>query len=383
MNKLLREQEKKAAAMVVKEKKAAAAAAAEKNAAPPPPPSASAAKPIEKWTHPALSDDTSHDSEYAKFVRSLISNDDAASLYTFKTLHTIKDTTAEDVVGTIVGDDIAYNVLEEDGDDEDYQLLTSDEEDYEDYDDESKAGSSARVCETPHKKVEEEGEFDLHNLLFGEIEGLLEEDLDAQLTSLLQMEIVNENNKPQASLQQQKQVENNASLLLPGQIAVVGTDQQKAITSPGQTTKKKKSTQTVVTTPTFTSPPAKNAMMAQVTKRQLSRLRETMARHHQLLLQQATLAVRAAYVQKVFKDGNRPSHLSRAQNQGGGKVAQGLPARMLNSRQLTFCAPGFSGKDCNYENDFYHGENAEELAECLDGAVGMLQDLEQVSIRCC
>jgi hypothetical protein len=53
---------------------------------------------------------------------------------------------------------------------------------------------------------------------------------------------------------------------------------------------------------------------------------------------------------------------------------------MLNSRQLTFCAPGYMGKGCNYENDFYHGENAEELAECLDGAVGMLQDLEQVSL---
>lgn len=38
------------------------------------------------------------------------------------------------------------------------------------------------------------------------------------------------------------------------------------------------------------------------------------------------------------------------------------------------------GKGCTYENDFYHGENAEELAECLDGAVGMLQDLEQVSL---
>jgi hypothetical protein len=35
-------------------------------------------------------------------------------------------------------------------------------------------------------------------------------------------------------------------------------------------------------------------------------------------------------------------------------------------------------RECSYDNDFYHGENAEELAECLDGAVGMLQDLEQV-----
>jgi hypothetical protein len=301
-----------------------------------------AATTASQWTHPALQDDTSLDSEYAKFVRSLV--DDDRSLFTFQTLPTLKadlPSPRNDVVGTIVGDDIAYNVLEmEDGDDEDY-MLTSDEEE-EEYDDDSK-----KKYESPQFK-DEDLDFEQH--LFGEIDALLEEDLDAQLTSLLHTEVVSRKEPV---------------------LAVAGTEQQKAITSPGQSTKKKKSTQTVVTTPPLWSPEATNATTAAtVTKRQLERLRQTMARHHQLLLQQATLSVRAAYVQKITREGSmRPSNSFKN---------TGLPTSMLNSRQLTFCAP--VGRECGYENDFWQGEGAEELAECLDGAVGMLQDLEQV---CC
>ena len=305
------------------------------------------------WNHPALADDNSLDSEYAKFVRGLINDDDEddRSLLTFKTLPSVRMDNgakmADASLPEIVGDNMGDIVLDrEDGDDEDYRL-TSDEED--DDDDDYDEEKSEKESVTPLE------EFDLDNV-FGEIEGLFEEDLDAQLTSLLQTELLKE--KPQ-----------EYTPTTTKQIAVAGTEQQIAITSPGQSTKKKKSTQTVVTTPTL-SPGTTVTATAQVTRQQLKRLRETMAQHHQLLLQQATLAVRAAYVQRVSKERGRPSNLH--QNQGA------LPTSMLNSRQLTFCAPGYMGRDCGYENDFYHGENAEELAECLDGAVGMLQDLEQV-----
>jgi hypothetical protein len=189
---------------------------------------------------------------------------------------------------------------------------------------------------------------------------------------------------------------NGANATTPGGlIAVAGTEQQKAITSPGHSTKKKKSTQTVVTTPPlgWASPETSNSSLPHpsattssssgplVTRQQLHRLRSAMAKHHQLLLQQATLAVRAAYVQKLAKDNQRFTHgapTSKNAVGGAGLGPSSLPASMLNTRSLTFCAPQGMRRECSYDNDFYHGENAEELAECLDGAVGMLQDLEQV-----
>lgn len=330
------------------------------------------------WKHPALDDDNSLDSEYARFVRGLVDDDD----FTFKTLNTIKDaampsSAANDVVGTIVGDDVACSVLDnsalDDGDDEDYQLTSDEEEEEEEEEDKSqKSGNGGIIVYDTPSRGKDDNNFDLDNHLFGEIEGLLEEDLDAQLTSLMQMEILNENRSKKHS------VDHTAHHhVVSGKIAVAGSEQQKAITSPGQSTKKKKSTQTVVTTPTFLSPEtALPCATAQVTRRQLTRLRETMAKHHQLLLQQATLAVRAAYVQKWSKE-----VVSRPQIHRNPASTGALPPSALNSRQLTFCASGPMGRECSYEMDFFHGENAEELAECLDGAVGMLQDLEQVSYK--
>ena len=158
-----------------------------------------------------------------------------------------------------------------------------------------------------------------------------------------------------------------------------------------------KSTTTVVTTPLFpirgSSTKETNAAIEvpAVSKDQLARLRRLMANHHQLLLQQATLSVRAAYVQKVRKsssssstNNNTPSPVpsgSSAQRRGGknkGIMSDSsiLPESRLDTRSLTFCSqPVDSG--CSYANDFHNGETPEELSECLDGAVGMLQDLEQ------
>ena len=76
---------------------------------------------------------------------------------------------------------------------------------------------------------------------------------------------------------------------------------------------------------------ARQGPRAQVTYQQAQQLRRLMAGHYQLLVQQAILGVRAAHMQKLNKE----------------------------------------------KTDFLSGESSDDLAEILDGAVGMLQDLDQ------
>jgi hypothetical protein len=76
---------------------------------------------------------------------------------------------------------------------------------------------------------------------------------------------------------------------------------------------------------------ARQGTRAQVTYQQAQQLRRLLTRHYQLLVQQAILGVRAAHMQKLNKE----------------------------------------------KSDFLSGETSDDLAEILDGAVGMLQDLDQ------
>lgn len=76
---------------------------------------------------------------------------------------------------------------------------------------------------------------------------------------------------------------------------------------------------------------ARQGKRAQVTYQQSQQLRRLLTRHYQLLVQQAVLAVRAAHLQKINKE----------------------------------------------KSDFLSGETSDDLAEILDGAVGMIQDLDQ------
>lgn len=76
---------------------------------------------------------------------------------------------------------------------------------------------------------------------------------------------------------------------------------------------------------------ARQGAKTQVTYQQSQQLRRLLTGHYQLLVQQAVLAVRAAHTQKLNKD----------------------------------------------KSDFLSGETADDLAEILDGAVGMLQDLDE------
>lgn len=76
---------------------------------------------------------------------------------------------------------------------------------------------------------------------------------------------------------------------------------------------------------------ARQGTRALVTYQQAQQLRQLLTRHYQLLVQQAILGVRAAHMQKLNKE----------------------------------------------KSDFLSGETSDDLAEILDGAVGMLQDLDQ------
>ena len=89
------------------------------------------------------------------------------------------------------------------------------------------------------------------------------------------------------------------------------------------------------------------------TDRQIMHLQKLMNQHYQVLIQQAVLAVRAAHGNK-FKDA--PKGTGPGSSSGSGSGA--------NKRK-------------RMENFFCSGENADELAGILDGAVTMLQDLDK------
>eukprot|EP00980_Cylindrotheca_fusiformis_P017629 scaffold5529_cov117-Cylindrotheca_fusiformis.AAC.6 len=76
---------------------------------------------------------------------------------------------------------------------------------------------------------------------------------------------------------------------------------------------------------------ARQGTRAKVTYQQAQQLRRLLTQHYQLLVQQAVLGARAAHMQKLNKE----------------------------------------------KSDFLSGETSDDLAEILDGAVGMLQDLDQ------
>ena len=169
-----------------------------------------------------------------------------------------------------------------------------------------------------------------------------------------------------------------------GKTPIQGSHQQQSITTPGYTTRKLKSSTTVVTTPTRLggriTDPNQAIEVPAISREQVSRLRSLMASHHQLLLQQSALSVRAAFVQKVRKDGkltaNTPSPVPIRRKKGSS-----LPESRLDTRTLTFQRPAEAG--CSYVNDFFGGESPEELSEGLDGSAAMLQDLEQVCFMLC
>ena len=353
-------------------------------------------------------DESMYDPEYARFMRSIMGDDQ--SVLTFKTFQSIRSVGGGAVgppLGTIVGDGSmlgsAFGTIDED--DDSYQLTSDEDEDDDDDEDENdnddndnddmeedeldddietemKVDSPAKSTRSKKKALESltpdslpgtkplPVDKDDLGIFHDEIEGLMEEDLEAAVASLIGVSPEGEFSSSSWQTGTAPPTGKNA--------AMAGTEQAQAITPPGQSTRKKKSTATIVTSPTPVMPsassesnhvPSAHSRTTReppvVSQEQLHRLRTTMARHHQLLLQQATLAVRAAYVQKVGVKAGKSSEQNRA--------AGVLPESNVSGR--SYSQHNQSG--CSYQNDFLTGETPEELSDCLDGSVSMLQDLEQ------
>lgn len=193
-------------------------------------------------------------------------------------------------------------------DDEEFKLTDadSDEDDDEEDDDENDHENSSTTQSSPHAKASNltsplplpDIGTEFYSELEAELGSLLEEDLEAAVTTLL------------GSSQHVSPAPSKAKDML--------------MKSPS--------------TPAMASPrtPLKEAARAKqtvTTKDQVEQLSSLMKQHYQLLIQQAVLSVRAAHGLKYSKP--------------------------------------------KTTNDMYCTETQEDLAEILDGAIGMLQDLDQ------
>jgi hypothetical protein len=390
-----------------------------------------------------LPSSTHYDEEYAKFMKSILGEDDDQTICTFNTRVTkIENATGMNAssssssvaVGstfeTLDDDDLSYRLTsdeEEEDEDDDDDTQDDDGEDVDggedemmmevgenDEADDKTTTTTTTVGGTPSSfgNYDDDGQEqqDLFEVLIGEIEDLMEEDQQAAfMTSLAET-----SGKGGELLSDASARWNGTGFkgggasggvavptVLKGQVgnagAVMGTVQQRAITTPGISTKKKKSTTTVINTPPpllssvngggvgrmtdgddSTLPGGGAIEVPAVRREQLARLRTIMARHHQLLLQQATLVVRASYVQKV-RNVTVNGTLSKATSMSNVKKEDNttLPTSRLDSKSLTFSINPLVGSGCSYVNDFFGGETPEELTESLDGSTAMLQDLEQ------
>lgn len=128
------------------------------------------------------------------------------------------------------------------------------------------------------------------------------------------------------------------------------------------------------------NPPQTPKAKAQLpTSAQIIELRSLMSSHYQLLLQQSVLAVRSANLYRHQKGGDCVL--------AGGR-AYALPSTVDAAAALVSAKKGRSTQETTRGDDpvlepsdfFFGGESAEDLAEILDGAVGMLQDLDEVRL---
>ena len=372
-----------------------------------------------------------YDEEYAKFMKSILGDDQ--TICTFNTRVTKREdvnASSSSVVGstfeTLDDDDLSYRLTsdeeeeedEEDDDDDDTQDDDGEDDNVDGVDGMMEVGENdmeydktTAVGGNPSSfgEYDDDGQQqDLFEVLIGEIEDLMEEDQQAAfMTSLA------ETSGKGGELLSDALVRWNGTgfkgggasggvavrTVSKGQVgntgAIMGTVQQRAITTPGISTKKKKSTTTVINTPPplslasggvgrtidgddSTFPGGGAIEVPAVRREQLARLRSIMARHHQLLLQQATLVVRASYVQKV-RNVTVNGTLTKAISMSTVKKEDNttLPTSRLDSKSLTFSINPLVGSGCSYANDFFGGETPEELTESLDGSTAMLQDLER------
>eukprot|EP00586_Coscinodiscus_wailesii_P003953 CAMPEP_0172484138 /NCGR_PEP_ID=MMETSP1066-20121228/11451_1 /TAXON_ID=671091 /ORGANISM="Coscinodiscus wailesii, Strain CCMP2513" /LENGTH=461 /DNA_ID=CAMNT_0013248441 /DNA_START=164 /DNA_END=1550 /DNA_ORIENTATION=+ len=268
-----------------------------------------------KWNFGKLEDcNDTDDEEYAKFVRSLwcgSGTEDLASLMSLKSLPE-----------------------EEDDDEASYKLpdIEDNDDDLDDLDSLLLPGTigsptPASTQQPPNKKIPTNSQSlitpspnpnptsdikspprplksptpdSIYNELSAELGGLLEEDLEAAVTTLINQPPVPQRSPPAHH-------------------------------------------------PPPVAPKQKPSIIPVGTPQQLSLLRQLMSQHYQLLLQQSILAVRAAHQQKMHRE-----------------------KQPLRSQYHT------NANAIAANSKIYLGsETADDLTEILDGAVGMLQDLDQ------
>jgi hypothetical protein len=240
----------------------------------------------------------------------------------------------ERFVQSLWTEDDKNNLLWVDEDEEEFQALEEDEDDDDDDDDDEEGDLPTQqpnppLTTTTHPSDNDETPEELDMIpdnfyqeLAEELGWLEEEDMEAAVATLLD--------------QHPKQPKDNYS------------DEMTTTTSPqpqyqmtDMTTCDNDSQQP------HSTPLRESARSMEVTPDQYDRLRQLMQLHHQLLLQQAVLAARAAH--------------SRTTTTTPPDVAASAPAPAMHNSPV----PPRST------------ESADDLVEILDGAVGMLQDLDQ------
>ena len=337
------------------------------------------------------------DDEYAKFVRGLLVNDDTS----YAGNHQTGGSSLGRLGGLHRGSSSVGSVGETEDDEEDYEedyAYPNDDDEEEDDDDEDAGGeddaassadrksasaiSSQETASTDQKMSGDElepvgiddydfDELDLDPIaLEEELGGLLEEDMEAAVNSLIQQDISDLNilhvpmpimplHAEGAGVGSGSASASNASNNAAAGNAITSTHPPSSTTAaqahtnanfpiqPLSPTARARATATA-TTPTHIHTPSKAATSAATSAskfptpshRQIIHLQQLMNQHYQILLQQSALAVRAAHGNK-FKNRN-----------GGSK----------RKRQ---------------EHFFCCGETADDLAGIVDGAVTMLQDLDK------
>jgi len=288
-----------------------------------------------------LDDEQSEDGdslEYQKFVNSLFtSNDDLLSL------PPIGEEGEEDE-DEYVADDDKEN---EDGDDDD--------DDSEGDVDEADTAATAEKNDTSGVNNKQHNPPPMSPISFdyddldAELTSLLEEDMEAAVTTLCLNSVPKnslpppphkvvsptttknaKNNRTQSS-SQQKQGQQPQTLQ---GAAVDGCNSNSGVGGAGGNTNMSAPSPLSMSSPTS----KKVASPPQVTGQQMNRLCNLLQSHYQILLQQAVMAVRQGFIQKSSQNGG--------------------------------AANSTASRD-------YGAETAEDLAEIIDGAVGMLQDLDQ------
>ena len=269
------------------------------------------------------------DDEYQQFVKSLLVGDDGILGFGFDDDEDFRLSDAEEEDDDDDDDDEDEN--EEDGDGEG-QASSSDQtnEDKRHPPLDSTPQLSSPLSASPLRLPEFESTFDLEQ----ELGSLLEEDLEAAMTTLL-------SKKPPAHVNNTLPIARSTSTPVSTPSPQAATSESKrgmdaSKTQQLQGEKDGQHGQKLESPATPLRESARQSSRTRVTYRQSQQLRRLMTKHYQLLVQQAILSVRAAHVQKQHRDKEK--------------------------------------------SDFMSGESADDLAEILDGAVGMLQDLDQVSL---